>query len=297
VSNHPILRVIVGSFLSLIALWLCVQAKTDAKLTPAEIIRKHLDALGSADARAHVKGTRIKGTCSMTVREGGTGQAQGQAILASQGDMNLIKIIVGTEENPTWFEFDGTKTSVSQFRPGRRTRLEYFFSAYDVIVKEGLVGGTLSEAWPLLNIQSKNPKLESAGIKEVGGRKLLALKYTPHKGSDLKITLFFDPETFLHVRTEYTQTIYANDQQRIPNLGGSLPSVNSQQRASNATINAFEEFSDFKNEQGLSLPHSYKFELSIQSEVRPTLIDWTMDLSDFAFSSPFDPAEVTVSKE
>ena len=109
-----------------------------------------------------------------------------------------------------------------------------------------------------------------------------ALKYMPRKGSDLKITLFFDAETFQHLRSEYERTIYTTDQQRIAGGGGALPSA-SGPRSSNARINAVEEFSDFRLEGRLNLPHTYKFELSIQSEVRPALVDWTFNLTDFSF--------------
>ena len=55
--------------------------------------------------------------------------------------------------------------------------------------------------------------------------------------------------------------------------------------------NFTEEFSDFKVEGGLNLPHTYKFHLSIQSELRPALVDWILNLTDFAFNVPFDPAQ------
>jgi hypothetical protein len=264
--------------------------KSDKKLTPAEVINKHLESIGSAEARGRVHGTKIKGVCTLNVREGGTGQAQGQVVLASQREMNLTKIVFESEDNPTWFKFDGTKASVSQFRPGRRTSLENFFAAYEILMREGLLGGTLSESWPLLNVEAKNPKLEYAGIKEVGGRRLMAVKYTPHKSSEMKIVLYFEPETFRHVRSEYSQTIYATDQQRIA-TGRGLPAA-TDARATNARINAFEEFSDFKEEQGLNLPHTYTFELSIQSDIKPALINWQFQLTDFKFSAPFDPSEV-----
>ena len=272
------------------ASFLCIQANPDTKLNPAEVVSKHLDSIGTAEARSRVHGTRIKGNCTLTVKEGGTGQAQGEVVLASQGEMNLTKMVFQSEDTPTWFKFDGSKTLVSQFRPGRRTSLENFFAAFEVLTKEGLVGGTLSEAWPLLNVQAKNPKLEWAGIKEVGGRRLIGLKYAPRKSSDMKITLYFEPDTFRHVRSEYSQTIYATDQQRI-STGRGLPTA-TEARATNTRVNAIEEFSDFKSEQGLNLPHTYTFELSIQSDIRPALINWTFELSDFKFSSPFDATEV-----
>jgi hypothetical protein len=284
-----LLVVISGTMLSI------VNGTPDTKVAPAEIVTKHLEAIGSADARSKVKGTRIQGSCLITVKEGGTGEAQGQAVFSSQGDMNLFKLGFESETDATWFKFDGSKSSVSQFRPGRRTSLENFFASYEILFKEGLLGGVLTEAWPLLNLEKKNPKLESPSLKEVGGKKLLALKYMPRKGSDLKITLFFDPDTFRHLRTEYSQTIYANEQTRIAGGGGGLPPATNR-RASNTRIDAFEEFSDFKEEQGLTLPHTYKFELSIQSEIIPALINWTINFTDFKFSTPFTGAEISAPK-
>ena len=266
-------------------------AISDTKLAPAEVVTKHLESIGSSEARSRVHGTMIKGNFTIIVREGGTGEAQGQVLLASEGDKNLTRLNFDSEQ-ATWFKFDGSKTSVSQFRPGRRTSLENFFASFELLTKEGLVGGTLSESWPLLNVQAKNPKLEYSGTKEVGGKKLIAIKYSPHKSSDMKITLFFEPETFHHVRTEYSQTLYAADQQRIPG-GRGLPAP-SETRATPTRITAVEEFDNFKPEQGLNLPHTYKFELSIQSDVRPALINLTFDLSEFKFDSAFDQVSVGI---
>ena len=43
----------------------------------------------------------------------------------------------------------------------------------------------------------------------------------------------------------------------------------------------------------LNLPHTYKFHLAIQSEVRPAVVDWVFTLNDFSFTSPLDAAEFT----
>ena len=265
-------------------------ARPDNKLTPAEVVARHLDSIGSTEARARVQRTRIKGTCVLSVKLGGSGRSEGQALMASQGNQNLIKLVFDSEDGATWLKFDGSKTTVSQFRPGRHTSLEQFFADYDGMVKEGLIGGTLSEAWPLLDLQQKNPKLEYAGIKKIGGRQLHAIKYSPRKSSDLKITLFFEVETFRHVRTEYEQTVYVTVQQRIQGGGGRSPDT-AGARASNARLNVIEEFSDFKAEGGLNLPHTYTFELSVQSDVRPALVDWVFNLTNFTFNGPMDAKE------
>jgi hypothetical protein len=268
-----------------------LQARPDTKLTPAEVISKHLESIGPAEVRARVRGTRIKGASVVSVKLCGEGQVEGQALLASQGAANLINLKFETPEYPyELLRFDGKKFIAIPFKPGSRTCLAQFFQDNEVIFKEGLAGGILSESWPLLKVEEKNPKLEYSGLKKIDGRELHALRYTPKKGSEMKIMLYFDPQTFQHVRTEYSQVLYANEQRRIGAVGSSgLPAPN--QTASNARIEAYEEFSDFKVEGGLNLPHTYKFHLSIQSELRPALVDWVLNLTDFAFNVPFDPAQ------
>jgi hypothetical protein len=262
----------------------------DKKMSPTDVISKHLESIGPADQRARATTMKLAGTCTLTVKEGGTGQAEGQVMMASKGDMNTIQMTFTTGDPSVWIKFDGSDATVSQFRPGRRTSLENFFAAYNVIFREGLLGGTLSKAWPFLNMEAKNPKLEYAGLKKIDGKDVHAIKYTPRHGSDLKITLYFMANTFEHVRTEYEQTIYPTDQQRIGGGGGRAP-TESRQRSSPARINVTEDYSNFRIEEGLNLPHKYKFQLSIQSEVRPALVDWVFDLTQFTFNEPVSFAE------
>jgi hypothetical protein len=230
----------------------------------------------------------IKGTCLLNVRAGGNGQVEGPVLIGSEGNLHLINM---TFDSPIYpFEtvkFDGKNLMASQFKPGFRTPLSQFFLENEVIFKEGVFGGVLSTAWPLLNLTDKNPKLEYGGVKKVNGTEMHVLKYSPRKGGgDMKIVLFFDAVTFQHVRTEYERTIYTTDQQRIGNTSG-LPTT-SNQRSSNARITGVETFSDFKTESGLNLPHTHKFDLSVQSEVRPALLDWTFTLTDFNFNDVVD---------
>lgn len=267
-----------------------LQGKSDTKLTPEEIISKHLESIGPAEARAQVQGTKISGTSVVTVKLCGEGQVEGEALLASQDTANLINLKFDTADYPfEHLRFDGKKFNASPFKPGARTCLAQFFQDNDVIFKEGLAGGILSESWPLLKAEERKFKLEDSGLKKLDGREVHALKYVPRKGTDLKIVLYFDPQTFRHVRTDYSRIIYASEQRRIGS-GSGLPEARSQ-AASNARIEASEEFSDFKVEGGLNLPHTYKFHLSIQSELRPALVDWVLNLKDFAFNVPLDPAQ------
>lgn len=281
-------------FVLVMAVAVCIlPAHADDKLKPEELIAKHLESIGGAEARARVNGTRIKGNCSVAVRLCGEGQVEGQVLMASTDAANLINMNFGMAAYPQEaLRYDGKRFATSQLKPGSRTCLAQFFLENEVVFKEGLVGGVLSESWPLLNVAERNPKLEYSGLKKIGGKQLHALKYNPRKRSDLKIVLYFDPTNFRHVRTDYSRTIYPSEQRRIAGGGPGLPPAQNQQ-ASPARIEAYEEFADFKEESGLNLPHTYRFHLLIQSEVRPAVVDWVFNLNEYSFTSPVDATEFT----
>lgn len=278
------------------AIWI-LPARAEDKLKPEELVTKHLESIGTAEARGRVNGTRIKGTASIAVRLCGEGQVDGEVLMGSLDSANLINMNfnIATYAQEA-FRYDGKRFATSQLTPGSRTCLAQFFLENEVLFKEGLIGGVLSESWPLLNVAEKNPKLEYSGLKKVAERPLHALKYNPRKGSDVKIILYFDPQTFRHVRTEYSRTVYPSEQRRIAGGGQGLPPAQNQQ-ASPTRIEAYEEFADFKEESGLNLPHTYKFHLLIQSEVRPAVVDWVFNLKDYSFTSPLDAAEFTFAHE
>jgi len=262
--------------------------RSDQKLTASEVVAKHLDSLGPADARAKLHATQFKGTCTISVRQGGAGQVEGPVVMVSQGDQNLISMTFDSPDYPLEaFKYDGKKFTGTQVRPGRRTALGNFFVTHEILFKEGLVGGVLSSSWPLLNVEGKSPRLEYLGIKKIDGKDLHALKYVPRKGSDIKITLYFDTANFRHVRTDYQRVIYESEQRKIGGGGGAMPPAQDQ-RSANARIEASEEFSDFKLEGGLNLPHNYKFHLAIQSEAAPALVDWEINLTEFVLNPQLD---------
>jgi len=285
-------------FVLLVATVVCIlPAHADDKLKPEDLVAKHLESIGTAEARSRVNGTRIKGSCSVSVRLCGEGQIEGQVMLASTKAANLINMNfdIATYALEA-VRYDGKKVATSQLKPGSRTCLAQFFLENEVLFKEGLMGGVLSESWPLLNMAERSPKLEYSGLKKIGDKQLHVVKYNPRKGSDLKIVLYFDAQTFQHVRSDYARTVYPSEQRRIAGGGGGLPPAQNQQ-ASPTRIEAHEEFADFKQEAGLNLPHTYKFHLSIQSEVRPAEVEWVFTLNNYSFTSPLEAAELTFGHE
>ena len=266
----------------------------DDKIKIDEIIAKHLDSIGTPDVRTAPHGRIIRGTSLVTLRQGGRGEAQGEVVLASQGNMNLMNMGFAAASYPAEaVGYDGKHVTTSQIKPGQRSPLAQVLFSHDEILKQGLIGGTLSAAWSFLNINERNPKLEYAGMKKVGDRQLHALKYTPQSGSDLRIKIFFDSESFRHVRTEYEREISASMPVRI---APSAPSAASErgQRSRDARFKIVEEFSDFKTEKGLTLPHKYKLELSIQSETNPRLVDWQFELTSFEIIRTIPPDQFSI---
>jgi len=249
------------------------------KLTAEEVIAKHLESLGNAEARASVKSRVIQGTVLATVRIGGGGELKGGAVMASQGPMNLIGLIFGTQDyGNEKMAFDGNKLTLGELRPGTRTRLGGFFLTHDIMFKEGLIGGTLSASWPLLDLAGHNPKLRYSGTKKMNGRQTHVLEYEPRSGGNLDIKLFFDAETFQHLRTEYFQEFSA------PTV--SRPEIAAGQQGTRLKFT--EDFSDYRKEGALTLPHTYKLQLTFESERNPLLQDWVVSLNQFLFNKELD---------
>lgn len=256
------------------------------KLTAAEVVSKHLDSIGPAKARAAVTSRIIAGTAQVIFRTTPEGQAIGRAVLASEGQ----KILVGMSfPSPVYpreqLGFNGTSFIAAFVTPGVRSVLGNFLMTNEVVFKQGLVGGALSTAWPLADLESRNARLDYVGTKKIDGRTLHEIRYLPHGGSDLKITLFFDQETFRHVRTEYERVIPAQMDTR------SLTNVQTRE----SRYKLVEEFSLFKQEGELTLPHIYTIKLSVDTQGGTFLAEWTLKLVQFSFNEKIDPASFSIS--
>ncbi|MDQ1559552.1 MAG: hypothetical protein QOD32_2612 [Pyrinomonadaceae bacterium] len=257
------------------------------KMKPEDVVAKHLESIGTAEARKAVRNIVASGTVVFSIRSGGKGQTGGASLIASEGQMNLVKMVF--ESSPTYphelLSYDGKEFGAIHVRPGARSPLGEFLMSHDTVFKQGLVGGVLSTAWPLHNLSERNPKLDYEGTKKIGDRQTHELRYTPHKGSELKIKLFFDAETFQHVRTEYERTIAAS-------LGGRISTGGASAGKNEVRYKLVEDFSDFKKEGDLTLPHSYKLTMNVQGPII-VLQDWVFELTQFAFNQPLNPKDFT----
>ena len=174
-------------------------------LKPEEVIAKHLDSIGSAQARKHLKSRAVVGAATYRVLVGGTGAVDGKFQFASEGQKSdfLFKInangFLGEQ-----FICDGSKASVAGTYPDKhRSEFGVFVLDQDAVLHESLLGGVWSSGWPLLDLEARKAKVQSEGTKKVDGRELIAIRYQPKKRTDLDILLYFDPQTYQHVLTTY----------------------------------------------------------------------------------------------
>jgi len=249
------------------------------KLKAEDVVAKHLESLGSAQDRATVRSRVMQGNVLAAVHIGGGGQQKGGAVMASQGRMSLIGLVFGTQDyGNEKMAFDGKNLTLGELRPGIRTRFGGFILTHDILFREGLIGGTLSSAWPLLDLSARNPKLRYAGTKKLDGRQTHVIEYEPRSGGNLDIKMFFDAETFQHVRTEYQQEFSA------PTV--TIPELAASQKGTRLKFT--EDFSDYRKEGVLMLPHTYKMQLTFETENNPLLQDWVVSLNQFLFNKELD---------
>ena len=279
----------LGIWLIILALFAVASAETKTggdNLTPEDLISKHLKSIGSAEARAANKSLTIIGTSKAIFKGRIEGHTEGAAVIASEGN----KYLLGMKFNNNDYQYetvgyDGKNLSVGFVIPGERSLWGEFLRSNDEAFEIGVLAGVLSNAWELYNYDEKQGKLKSKGTETIDGKKLYEFEYDPRKGSDLKIKLYFDAENFRHVRTEYTRSMSA---------GLSGGGVDYSSRQGIRRFKMVEEFSDFKEENKLTLPHNYKIYFEQIVDNGTVSREWQLDLKQFNFNNTIDSKDFRV---
>ncbi len=261
--------------LSILFVFLVFSTSTFAqKMRAEDVLAKHLDSIGTAGARAAIKNQIAVGTAEVKSITKITTPVVGRIVIASAGEKNFWGMNLNSIDYPSEkFSYDGKEAKVGFVREGYRSTLGNFVLSNDLLLEEGLFGGTLSNAWALLNVANRKAKLSTSGTKKINGRESYVLSYSPKGGGDVSVNLYFDKESFRHVRSEY---------KRIASAGiGSTPEASA--RFSENRITLTEDFADFKQEGGLILPHSYRILYSTTgTSSGSTEIEWILNLTQFA---------------
>jgi len=266
-----------------------------ADLKPEDVVAKHLDSLGSAQARKNLKSRVVQGGATYRVLVGGSGAVDGKFQFASEAPKSdaLFRInangFLGEQ-----FICDGKKTSVAGTYPDK-TRSEFgtFILSQDIILRENLFLGVWSTGWPLLDLEGHKAKVQAEGTKKVDGKDLLVLRYQPKKSTDLDIFLYFDPQTYQHVMTTYAMEPPTDLGRGQVGRGSKVSGEVATARMQPPRYKIEERFSEFRTVDGLNLPGHYDlrftfegergFTKSIEWEVGALSIDNNMSVDPRAF--------------
>ena len=256
------------------------------KMDPMELVANHLKSIGPADKLAARKSCVAEGDAMIRLISGGSGTLRGSVQFASEGDKVSYYANFNFLDYPAeQFVYDGDNFNVGYLKPGIKSKLGNFLYTYNTIAKEGLIGGVLSAAWPLVELDKRNPKLRYDGIKKIDGKELHELRYTPRKGGgDVTMLLYFDPQTFRHVMSIYEVTIPA----QISMAG---PSDSANQR--DTILRMEERFDDFKEVDGLTLPMHWNIHLTFEGQ-SSSITEWDMHFTKVTFNQPLDAKTFTI---
>lgn len=262
-----------------VVVFLLLGAASAQKLTVDEVIARHLESIGSASARKNIKSQVATGVVQFTVLRKGTG-GNGKIVVASEGDKSLLGMTFSIPSYPAeTIISDGRNAKVAFAINNARSEFGDFVFRYKDIVSEGLFGGTLSSAWILADLPRRRARVELSGKKKITGRDTFVLSYLPRGGSDVEIYIYIDQQTFEHVRTEYKRIISA--------VMGPNPDASSQQREQRQTL--IEDFSDFRKEGDLNLPHSYRAYVMFTGAAGTREYEYKAQFTEFFFNQKLDP--------
>ena len=276
-----VLKLLVGSLI----LVFFVSTVFAQKMKSEDILAKHLESIGTAETRAAVKNQLAVFEVQLVIK-GNANTIKGKALILSDTNKTLWGMNFNSNDYPQdRFGFNGNEVKVGYIRPGIRSQLGGFIYSYKEILKEGLLGGTFSSSWNLLNTDNKKAKISYDGNKKIGSQDTYVLSFSPKTGSDLTIKMYFDTKTFRHVRTEYSRVVSARQ-------GNSIDTSAAQ---GSDFYKLTEDFSDFASLSGITVPKTYKISYSTNnnSTVRTSAIsnqelEWRFNLTNFSINQELD---------
>ena len=259
-------------------------------LSPEQLVAEHLKSVGGAAVLSQIKSITLVGTSDVNFILGMSGQMSGTAMLVSQGPKIGIALKFQDINYPgEYFAYDGKAVTVGNIKPGLKSPIADFLYRYNKILKNGMLGGVFSNGWPLLDIKGNKPNMKVRKTK-VEGTELYEIEYRPKDNhGDMKIRLYFDPETYRHVRTEYRATTKddVTTGTRTPFEGGGVRDMAIADVRGESYYTLTEKFGDFKKVGSLTLPHSYALDYMIDGTNQSGFIaKWNMNVLEAGFNTP-----------
>ena len=230
-------------------------AAMQSQPTADEVIEKHLAAIGGRDVLSKLTSRRATGTVSVSTP---AGDLSGPAELLSKAP-NKVRVRIELDLTPMGLnqkltvdqKFDGTTGWILDSMQGDRQVTGNQL--------ENMRSNTFPS--PLLNYKSAGTKVELEPREQIAGKSLIVLLVTPKAGSVIR--LYFDPDTFLLVRSRATIN--------TPEMGD---------------IEQIVELSDYRTQDGMKIPFQ-----SVNTNSAQTI---TIKLQKIEHNVPIDDAVFSV---
>ena len=267
---------------------LIVTSATAQKMTVEELVAKHRNSIGTKEKLDLVKERMAMGLSEFESKFPSK-KANGKAVVASRGEDYMFLVSLSSQEYP--FEKIGyfsNRVNLPFVTAGARSPLGAFVAEHEKMLTTGAFTGAISGAWALLDPELKGAKTKLAGKKKVDDREAYVMEYWP-KGMDcaeFTIRMFFDTETFRHLRTEYRHVINPS-QDTFGQLG----------RQAGVRQSLIESFGDFKTVDGLTLPYSYNAHYTTESNIGTFEFFWRLALQQHLINPNLDANFFTFEKK
>lgn len=248
-----------------------------------EVVSKHTDSIGKTDKRKELKNMMLLGTSEFSSKLPERKSAGKVAIVSDASNLLMISSFAADSYPYEKIGIFNSKLNIPFINPGVRSPLGDFLWEHQSILKSGLFSGSMSLQWSLLDANFKKGKINLGGTKKIDGRKVYVVDYFPPGSSEaFKIKLFFDADTFQHVRSEYREEYTGKE---VP-FSGRNPNNNSLGQINGYVMQLTETYEDFKSFEGITLPTNYKVKYMGSSSKGTWEYDWSFRLNDVKFNQP-----------
>lgn len=248
-----------------------------------EVVSKHTDSIGKTDKRKELKNMMLLGTSEFSSKLPERKSAGKVAIVSDASNLLVISSFAADSYPFEKIGIFNSKLNIPFINPGVRSPLGDFLWEHQSVLKSGLFSGSMSLQWSLLDANFRKGKINLGGTKKIDGRKVYVVDYFPPGNSEaFKIKLFFDADTFQHVRSEYREEYTGKE---VP-FSGRNPNNNSLGQINGYVMQLTETYEDFKSFEGITLPTNYKVKYMGSSSKGTWEYDWSFKLNDVKFNQP-----------
>ena len=277
---------------------------TNVEMTPEMLIAEHVKSIGSPSLLASVNTRAFVGSAGVNFIQGMSGNiTDGTSMFATdkEGKLGIVLRYNTRDYDQEYFSYDGKEVSVHHIAPGQKSPLADFLFRFNGIVKKGFFGGTLSLNWPLLDMPKDQDKLKFKKAT-IEGSELYELEWPMQTLGNIRIRMYFEPETFHHVRTDYAIRIREDvSVQQDSDIVGDMGTMDEEAGTSayssgiqrtglvpDSIYNLTEKFSDFKKVRGMTLPQKYTIDYSLEGQGQSFIGNWDVTAKKWIFNQKLD---------